>query len=282
MRTADTRVRLGTCVGRTVAARTTDLPGTLRHETEQHRFNVGSRRMHYAPGREMATMTLTTRAAATVLVCLVAAGCGNGGKIETSPLGDYQTESPVGDSPVSPPQPATAGTVVVLDYEYSYTPIGATPTPFRGYTPGQIVHIAVGTSILVELSEFRDPRSSDPTVILPVRPPQDAVGHRVTVFRAARAGTASVTAARASSCYGTLPCSRRSTSNSRSPKALLRSAATRAHRVARSDVTAVLAAEVEAADAGESTIVRRSRYTAMPTTTTPRAFIGAIGRMVWS
>jgi len=206
VRTADTRVRLGTCVGRTVAARTTDLPGTLRHETEQHRFNVGSRRMHYAPGREMATMTLTTRAAATVLVCLVAAGCGNGGKIETSPLGDYQTESPVGDSPVSPPQPATAGTVVVLDYEYSYTPIGATPTPFRGYTPGQIVHIAVGTSILVELSEFRDPRSSDPTVILPVRPPQDAVGHRVTVFRAARAGTASMTAARASSCYGTLPC----------------------------------------------------------------------------
>ena len=162
--------------------------------------------MHYAPGREMATMTLTTRAAATVLVCLVAAGCGNGGKIETPH--NVETASPVSGSPVTvtPAQPAAPGTLVVLDCDYSYTPIGATPTPFQEYTPGQIVHIAVGTSILVELSEFRDPRSSDPTVILPVRPPQDAVGHRVTVFRAARAGTASMTAARASSCYGTLPC----------------------------------------------------------------------------
>jgi hypothetical protein len=141
-----------------------------------------------------------------VLVCLLGVGCGNGGKIETAVPGEYQTESPVNDSPVSPPQPATAGTLVVLDYEYSYTPIGATPMPFQDYTPGQIVHIAEGTSILVELGEFRDPRSSDPSVILPVAPPQDAAGYRVTVFRAARAGTASITAARADSCYGTLPC----------------------------------------------------------------------------
>ena len=151
-------------------------------------------------------MTLTTRAAVTVLGCLLAAGCGNGGKIETSPPGDYQTESPVSDSPTKPAQPASPGTVVVLDDDYSYTPIGATPTPFQPYSNGQIVHIAIGTSILVELTAYNDPRSSDPTVILPVSPPQDAVGHSVTVFRAARAGTASITAAHTSRCYGTLPC----------------------------------------------------------------------------
>jgi hypothetical protein len=152
-------------------------------------------------------MTLMTRAAATVLVCLLGVGCGNGGKIEISPPGDYQTESPVSDSPVSPPQPATAGTLVVLDYEYSYTPIGATPVPFQDYSSGQVVHIAVGTSILVELGEFRDPRSSDPSVILPpVAPPQDAAGYRVTVFRAARAGTASVTADPAGTCTRLVAC----------------------------------------------------------------------------
>jgi len=149
-------------------------------------------------------MTLITRAAATVLVCLLAAGCGNGGKIETPH--NVQTESPVSDSPLSPPEPATAGTLVVLDYEYSYTPIGATRVPFQDYTPGQVVHIAVGISILVELGEFRDPRSSDPTVILPVAPPQDAAGYRVTVFRAARAGTASVTADPAGSCTRLVAC----------------------------------------------------------------------------
>ena len=145
------------------------------------------------------------RTAATVLVCLLV-GCGNGGKVESP--NNYQTESPVSDSPVSPPQPATAGTLVVLDYEYSYTPIGATPGPFQEYRPGETtVHIAVGTSILVELTGFRDPRTSDPTVVLPVSPPQDAAGHRVTVFRAVRAGTATITAARAGSCDGTVACS---------------------------------------------------------------------------
>jgi len=149
-------------------------------------------------------MTLTTRTAATVLGCLLAAGCGNGGKIETPH--NYQTDSPVSGNPLNPVQPATAGTVVVLDYEYSYTPTNATPGTFQTYTPGQTVHIAVGTSILVELTAFRDPRSSDPAVVLPVSPPQDAAGHRVTVFRAARAGTASVTAARAGSCSGSVAC----------------------------------------------------------------------------
>lgn len=149
-------------------------------------------------------MTLITRAAATVLVCLLGVGCGNGGKIETPH--NVQTESSVSDSPVNPPQPATAGTLVVLDYEYSYTPVGATPVPFQDYSSGQVVHIAVGTSILVELDEFRDPRSSDPSVILPVAPPQDAAGYRVTVFRAGRAGTASVTADRAGSCTRLVAC----------------------------------------------------------------------------
>lgn len=157
----------------------------------------------------MATVTLTTRTAATVLVCLLAAGCGNGGKVETPH--NVQTQSPFSGGPLTVHQLpttgtlATAGTLVVLDYEYSYTPIQATPGPFQGYRPGQTVHIAVGTSILVELTAFDDPRSSDPTVILPVSPPQDAVGHRVTVFRATRAGTASVTAA-AGSCEGTVAC----------------------------------------------------------------------------
>ena len=145
-------------------------------------------------------MTLKVRTVLVIAGCLVATGCSHGADVH------FVTGSQVAQVSLTP-SPAAPGTLILSDTDYSYTPLGGSPTGYQNYTDAPI-RIGVGTSIAVDLYVHPGrPVSSDPRVLKQVgKHSKDESGNDVVPFKALQAGTAAITAAGYCPKISTLPC----------------------------------------------------------------------------
>jgi hypothetical protein len=100
------------------------------------------------------------------------------------------------------------GTLEILEDQYLYVPLNGQADGYRRYQAAPVA-IGIGTTVRVLLSTaYKDPVSSNPSVLALVSASSPAADQeRVTVFRATRPGTATLTAAYRYNCNGnTLPC----------------------------------------------------------------------------
>jgi len=100
------------------------------------------------------------------------------------------------------------GTLEILDDQYLYAPLNGQADGYRRYQAAPVA-IGIGTTVRVLLTTaYKDPSSSNPSVLALVSPSSPAADQkRVTVFRATRPGIATLTAKYRYNCNGnTLPC----------------------------------------------------------------------------
>ena len=145
-------------------------------------------------------MTLTVRTVLATAACLVVTGCSQGADVH------FVSGSQVAQVSITP-VPAAPGTLILSDTDYSYTPLGGSPTGYQNYTDAPI-RIGVGTSVAVDLySNPKRPVSSDPHVLKQVgEHSKDQAGNDVVPFKALQAGTAAITVAEYCPKISTLPC----------------------------------------------------------------------------
>ena len=145
-------------------------------------------------------MTLIVRTVLVTAACLLVTGCSHGTDLH------FVTGSQAALVSLTP-IPAAPGTLILSDTDYSYTPLGGSPTGYQNYTDAPI-RIGVGTSIAVDLYVNRQrPVSSDPRLLKQVgKRSQDQSGNDVVPFKALYAGTAAITAAGYCPKISTLPC----------------------------------------------------------------------------
>jgi hypothetical protein len=145
-------------------------------------------------------MSLKLRTVLVTAGCLVVTGCSHGTDVH------FVTGSQAAQVTVTP-IPAAPGTLILSDTDYSYTPLGTSPTGYQNYNDAPI-RIGVGTSIAVDLYVTRKrPVSSDPRVLKQVGDhSKDEAGNDVVPFKALQAGTADITAAGYCPKISTLPC----------------------------------------------------------------------------
>lgn len=95
------------------------------------------------------------------------------------------------------------GTMEILDEQYQYVPLNGQADGYRPYQAAPVT-IAIGTTVRVLLTtSFVDPSSSNPSVLVLVSGSSPAADQeRVTVFRATRPGTATLTAKYRFNCNG--------------------------------------------------------------------------------
>jgi hypothetical protein len=134
-------------------------------------------------------MTLTVRTVLATAACLVVTGCSRGTDVH------FVTGSQAAQVSITP-SPAAPGTLILSDTDYSYTPLGGSPTGYQNYNDAPI-RIGVGTSVAVDLYVDRKrPVSSDSRVLKQVgEHSKDPAGNDVVPFKALHAGTAAITAA---------------------------------------------------------------------------------------
>ena len=146
-------------------------------------------------------MTLRLRGALAITACLVLTGCSHGSGVHFA-AGSQPPQRSTTLTPASP------GTLILMEYDYSYTPLGSAPSGFQKYNGDAPVPIAVGTSVIVVLNSgsWHNPTSSDTRVLAQQGArSQSADGERTTVFNAMKAGSVDVTAA-APKCRGEAAC----------------------------------------------------------------------------
>ena len=145
-------------------------------------------------------MTLNLRTVLGIAACLVITGCSQSADVH------FVTGSQVAQVSITPSS-AAPGTLILSDTDYSYTPLGGSPTGYQNYTDAPI-RIAVGTSIAVDLYVTPTrPVSSNPRVVKQVGGhSKDESGNDVVPFKALQAGTAAITAAEYCPKNNTLPC----------------------------------------------------------------------------
>jgi hypothetical protein len=145
-------------------------------------------------------MTLKVRTVLVIAACLIVTGCSHGTDVH------FVTGSQAALVSITP-IPAAAGTLILSDTDYSYTPLGGSPTGYQNYNDAPI-RISVGTSIAVDLYVTRKrPVSSDPRVLKQVGDhSKDQAGNDVVPFKALQAGTAAITTAGYCPQNSTLPC----------------------------------------------------------------------------
>jgi len=145
-------------------------------------------------------MTLKFRIVLVTGACLVVTGCSHGTDVR------FVTGSQAAQVSITP-VPAAPGTLILSDTDYSYTPLGGSPTGYQNYTDAPI-DVGVGTSIAVDLYVTRKrPVSSDPRVVKQVgEHSKDPAGNDVVAFKALQAGTAAITAAGYCPKISTLAC----------------------------------------------------------------------------
>ena len=103
-------------------------------------------------------MTLKLRTVLGIAACLAITGCSQSADVH------FVTGSQVAQVSITP-SPAAPGTLILSDTDYSYTPLGGSPTGYQNYTDAPI-RIAVGTSIAVDLYVTPTrPVSSNPRVV---------------------------------------------------------------------------------------------------------------------
>ena len=145
-------------------------------------------------------MTLKVRTVLATAACLVVTGCSHGSDLR------FVTGSQAAQVSITP-IPAAPGTLILSDTDYSYTPLGGSPTGYQNYNDTPI-HVGIGTSIAVDLYVTRKrPVSSDPRVLKQVgEHSKDESGNDVVPFKALQAGTAAITAAGYCPKISTLAC----------------------------------------------------------------------------
>jgi len=145
-------------------------------------------------------MTLKLRTVLVIAACLVVTGCSHGTDVH------FVAGSQAAQVSITP-IPAAAGTLILSDTDYSYTPLGGSPTGYQNYTDAPI-HIGVGTSIALDLYITRQRAvSSDPHVLKQAgKHSKDPAGNDVVPFKALQAGTAAITAAAYCPKIRTLAC----------------------------------------------------------------------------
>ncbi len=145
-------------------------------------------------------MTLKLRTVLGIAACLAITGCSQSADVH------FVTGSQVAQVSITP-SPAAPGTLILSDTDYSYTPLGGSPTGYQNYTDAPI-RIAVGTSIAVDLYVHPGrPVSSDPRVLKQVgKHSKDESGNDVVPFKALQAGTAAITATGYCRKHSTLAC----------------------------------------------------------------------------
>ena len=144
-------------------------------------------------------MTLKLWTVFGIAACLIT-GCSHGTDVH------FVTGSQAAQVSITP-IPAAPGTLILSDTDYSYTPLGSSPTGYQNYTDAPI-RIGVGTSIALDLYVTRKrPVSSDPRVLKQVgEHSKDQAGNDVVPFKALQAGTAAITAAGYCPKISTLAC----------------------------------------------------------------------------
>jgi hypothetical protein len=139
--------------------------------------------------------------AVAVLVALATvAACSRPGSVRGPDGGATFTAGPA-PSVVLPT--VAPGTLEILDDQYLYVPLNGQADGYRPYQAAPVA-IGIGTTVRVLLTTaYKDPVSSNPSV-LALASASSAVADekRVTVFRATRPGTATLTAAYRYNCNG--------------------------------------------------------------------------------
>ena len=133
-------------------------------------------------------MTPRVQTVLATAACLAITGCSHGTDLH------FVTGSQAAQVSMTP-IPAAPGTLILSDTDYSYTPLGGSPTGYQNYTDAPI-RIGVGTSIAVDLYVNRKrPVSSDPRLLKQVgEHSKDEAGNDVVPFKALQPGTAAITA----------------------------------------------------------------------------------------
>jgi hypothetical protein len=154
--------------------------------------------------RTAGTMRPRSTAALMILAALLLNACSRSGSVQI-PEPYYSASDGSGAS--ATPLSAAKGTLILEYGDYSYTPVGGTPTGFQSYGDGPI-HVAVGTSVVVYLGQgWVDPISSDRQVIQPVHANAvDRDGAEVVTFKAVLAGAADIISPPQCPKIRTLPC----------------------------------------------------------------------------
>jgi hypothetical protein len=146
-------------------------------------------------------MTLRLRTALIITACLVLTGCSHDSGVHFVSGSQTPQKSPT-------LAPAVPGTLILMEYEYSYTPLGSAPSGFQDYNGDAPLPVAVGTSIIVVLNNgsWHDPTSSDTRLLAQQGGrSQNADGEKTTTFSAMKAGSVDITAA-PPKCRGEAPC----------------------------------------------------------------------------
>ena len=146
-------------------------------------------------------MNRGSRSAVGLLVALATvAACSRPGSVRGPDSGATFTAGPE-PSVVLPT--VAPGTLEILEDQYLYVPLNGQADGYRPYQAAPVA-VGIGTTVRVLLTtSFKDPSSSNPSVLVLVSASSPAADQeRVTVFRATRPGTATLTAKYRYNCNG--------------------------------------------------------------------------------
>jgi len=145
-------------------------------------------------------MQARIRPALFLAVFGMAVGCAGPGDGVRAPSGSQPQDVVTSQSPASP------GTVILEEHDYSYTPAGARPSSFQNYDGDAPIDIAVGTTVEM-FATNKTPVSSNLQTLKPTgKHLKTSAGVAIVAFEASRAGTVTLNAAGFCPSITSLPC----------------------------------------------------------------------------